>query len=320
MRFLLALALILVSVGFGSRSGAEPLNEAAPGLACPECGTIMDAIQVPEGILAVGERGLIIHGTSGSDWRQLAVPVRRMLTAVAEAGNGHLVAVGHDALILENPGIDQAWTVVRINPERDTPLLDIWMAGDGRGLAVGAYGLVLATEDHGRNWSPRQLDPEEPHFYAVREDSEGSLFIVGEFGTVLRSRDQGENWVSLDTGWDGSFFGLRAGPGRLLLYGLEGTVLDSRDGGESWQRLESGVSSSLYDAVFMPDGRAVVVGADGTVLVESTGNFRRLPSSRRKAFTTVLVSDLDSVLLLGENGVNRLSLLNGDPVQQENRP
>ena len=319
MRFLLALALVLVSVGVGSRSGAEPLNDAAPGLACPECGMITDAIRVSQGILAVGERGLIVHSTSGNDWRQLAVPVRRMLTGVAETGNGHLVAIGHDALVLNNAGIGQAWTVVRMDPERDTPLLDIWVAGDGRGLAVGAYGLVLETEDHGRSWSSRQLDPEEPHFYAVREDSDGALFIIGEFGAVFRSRDNGENWTSLDTGWDGSFFGLRTIPGRLLLYGLEGTILDSRDGGESWQRLESGVSSSLYDAVFMPDGRAVVVGADGTVLVESTGNFRLLPASRREAFTTVMVSDPDSVLLFGENGVNRLSLSNGE-VQRENWP
>jgi len=320
VRPLLVLALMLVSAGFGFRSGAEPLSEAAPVLACPECGKITDAIRVSESILAVGERGLVVHGTSGNGWTQIAAPVRRMLTAIARAGNGHLVAVGHDALILNNAGIDTAWTVVQASPQQDIPLLDIWMDGDGRGLAVGAYGLVLTTEDHGHRWSPRTLDPEAPHFYAVREDSDGTLFIVGEFGAVFRSRDQGKSWASLETGWDGTFFGLRAGPaGRLLLYGLEGTILDSRDGGESWQRLESGVSASLYDAVFMPDGRVVVVGADGIVLVESAGNFQRIPSSRRGAISTALVSDPDSVLLFGENGINRLSLA-GEPGERENRP
>lgn len=255
MRPLPALALLLLSAGtVPSLSCAEPLDEAAPGLACPECSQITDAIAIPDGIVAVGEHGLIVRGTLNGNWKQVQAPVRRMLTAVTRTAGGHLVAVGHDALVLTNAGPNAVWTVVQASPELDMPLLDIWIARDGRGFAVGAYGLVLATEDYGRSWSHRQIDPEESHFYAIREAPDGKLFIAGEFGTVFRSRDRGESWTRLDIGWDGTFFGFRAGrAGRLLLYGLEGTILESRDGGEIWQHLESGVSASLYDAVFLPD-------------------------------------------------------------------
>ena len=309
---MLALLLIVAST-ISSLSCAEPLDEAAPGLACPECSLITDAIAVPEGIVAVGEHGLIVRGTLNGGWKQTPAPVRRMLTSVTRTADGHFVAVGHDALVLTNAGPEAVWTVIQASPESDMPLLDIWIAGDGKGLAVGAYGLALATQDHGRSWSRRSIDPEESHFYAIREAPDGTLFIAGEFGTVFRSRDGGESWTRLNTGWDGTFFGFRAErAGRLLLYGLEGTILESRDGGEIWKRLESGVSASLYDAVFLPDDRAVVVGADGTVLIESTaGKFERIARARREAITTVLKTGPDSVLLFGEGGIDRLALPSG---------
>ena len=283
---------------------------------CPECGLITAAIAIPGGFVAVGERGLIVHGTAGN-WQQAPAPSRRMLTGVTETGGGNLVAVGHDALILANREPGAAWTVVRASPELDAPLLDIWIAGNGRGLAVGAYGMALATENHGLDWSPREIDPDEPHFYAIREAPDGTLFIAGEFGTVLRSRDDGATWTRLDAGWDGTFFGFRArDDGRLLLYGLEGTLLESYDGGETWHHLASGVFSALYDAVFLPDGQAVVVGADGTILIESpTGSFERVDRASREAITAVLATGLDSVLLFGERGIDHLTLTVADDGQ-----
>ena len=314
MRPSLASALLLVSAfTLPSLSLPEPLDEPAPVLACPECALITDAIEAPHGIMAVGERGLIAEGELPGGWKQIPVPVRRMLTAVTHTAEGHLVAVGHDALVLTNAGPELLWTVIHASPELDMPLLDIWIAGDGKGLAVGAYGLALITDDHGRSWSRQHIDPEESHFYAIREAPDKTLFIAGEFGTVLRSRDRGVSWVRLDTGWDGTFFGVQADrAGRLLLYGLEGAILESRDGGEAWHRLESGVSTSLYDAAFLSDDRAVIVGADGMVLVESApGRFERISRARREAITAVLVTAPDSVLLFGEGGTDRLTLSSG---------
>lgn len=292
----------------------------APVLACPECSLITDAIAVPQGMVAVGERGLIAYRAPDGDWNQVPVPVRRMLTAVTRTGAGHLVAVGHDATILTNTGARANWTVLRVNPQRDMPLLDVWMTEDGSGFAVGAYGLVLATKDHGLSWARQQVDPREFHFYSIRETPDGALFIAGEFGTVFRSRNRGISWARLDTGWDGTFFGLGISrSGRILLCGLEGAVLESRDGGQAWRSLDSSVSTSLYDIAFLPDDRAVIAGADGTVLVESTpGRFERIVRAHRGAITAIVVTGPDSVLLFGEGGMHRLALQPGLPAGLDN--
>lgn len=306
----LAYMLFMVSASLPpSLLHADPLDEAAAMVACPKCGLIIAAVAIPDGFVAVGERGLIVRGTTGN-WQQAPVPSRRMLTAITKTADGSLVAVGHDALILASTGPEVAWTVVRASPELDAPLLDVWIAGDGKGLAVGAYGMGLTTENHGRDWAPREIDPDEPHFYAIREAPHGTLFIAGEFGTVLRSRDSGKSWTKLNAGWDGTFFGFRArDDGRLLLYGLEGTLLESTDDGETWRHLESSVFSALYDAVFLPNGQAVIVGADGTVLIESpTGSFGRVDRASREAITAVLATGPDSVLLFGQGGIDHLTL------------
>ena len=320
MRHPLALALLLISAA-NPVCRADPLNESAPDLACPDCNQINAATSTGNGIVAVGAHGLIAHSASGHRWQQLPGPVRRMLTAVTGTREGGLVAAGHDALILHSPGTGKSWAVVHADPALDAPLLDLWVGGDGRGLAVGAYGLVLLTEDHGRSWSRHEIDPRKPHFYAIEETPGGSLFVCGEFGTVLRSRDRGRNWTRLNVGWDGTFFGCRSGPQeRMLLYGLEGVILESHDDGRTWLRRKTGISASLYAADSLPDARLLVAGANGTVLLETpAGTFERIPRAQRESITEILVISQNTVLLFGEGGIQRLELPSGMPATADPR-
>ncbi len=320
MRHPLALALLLISAATASSlPRAEPLDERAPILACPACGQINAAARTQDGILAVGTRGLIVHRTlSGDQWQQIRGPVRRMLTAVTGTREGHLVAVGHDALILSSPTAGTGWTVVHADPELDTPLFDLWIGQDGRGLAVGAYGLALLTTDYGRSWSRHEIDAQEAHFYAIDEAADGSLFVCGEFGTMLKSHNRGEDWARLDVGWDGTFFGCQSGPAnRVLAYGLEGVLRESLDGGKSWQQLETGISTSLYDAAFLPDNRTIIAGADGIVLLETpTGKFERISRTHSESILEILVTSPDTVLLFGEGGIQLLDLSDNLPAEK----
>ena len=86
-------------------------------------------------------------------------------------------------------------------------------------------------------------------------------------------------------------------------------ILESRDQGASWRRLETGSSASIYDATFLADGRAVVVGAGGTVLIETaTGKFEHIAHHLRGSLTAVLARDPHTLVLFGEDGVHTLAL------------
>ena len=49
------------------------------------------------------------------------------------------------------------WERVHHAPEDERPLLDVWFADAERGLAIGAYGELLATSDGGDTWETRAI-------------------------------------------------------------------------------------------------------------------------------------------------------------------
>lgn len=296
----------LASVVAQNSAFADPLNEPAALLAHTQFHPLYSAVHTPSGVLAAGSRGVILR-KQNNEWLQVGSPVRRTLTGMTELGDGNVLVVGHDALILSGSATGNNWQVIYSDPEFDAPLFDIWVGSEGFGLSVGAYGLALATEDFGQTWEQRTIDLDEPHFNAIHQTAEGTLFIAGEFGTVLRSRDLGVNWERLDVDYDATFFGIESDTqGRLILFGIRGRVSVSSDLGDSWSHLDIDTKSSIFDAVFLEDGRAVLAGFNGTLLIESSAGsnfFQILPNFYGGTFTKILIISPDTLLLFGSGGI-----------------
>lgn len=211
------------------------------------------------------------------------------------------------------------------------PLLDIWFSDENRGLAVGAYGLLLSTEDGGKSWTlhPSYLDnADKLHFYAIAALSEELIFVCGEFGTFWRSRDAGKNWETLEPPYHGSLFGVLAipgepvprgssagtGDGELLAFGLRGALLRSSDLGDSWQSVDGAQNVSLLGGSFSASGRLALVGTSGALLLsDENGHAPRLvylPS--KSTFANVIFVDDESLLLVGNNGFETWSSRAGE--------
>ncbi len=135
------------------------------------------------------------------------------------------------------------------------PLMDVWFADAGHGIAVGAYGSLLVTADGGRTWSDaraRMDNPDELHYYAIAPGGGGRLLIVGESGIMFRSRDGGAQLGAAPCGLRGARCSAHspcrpATPSTCI--GLQGNVLVSRDFGDTWtapaQRAASPCSPAL---------------------------------------------------------------------------
>lgn len=267
--------------------------------------------------IIVGERGHILVSESRSDWRQVeGVPTRATLTAVTAVGD-KVWAVGHDGIILHSGDGGQSWAVQRLdpkdppsddpmaeyNPQDGAPLLDVVFEDASRGYAVGAFSLMLRTDDGGASWTavdvtpaPAAIDPaaaaevdpameeagdewtfseddlaldeeDDPHLNGLVRTGSGLLLVVGERGSAFRSRDAGVTWERLQLPYAGSMFGVLAlGDEHLVAYGLRGHVLETRDGGTSWTELDTSTELSLMGGAALPEGGFVVVGANGVVL------------------------------------------------------
>jgi photosystem II stability/assembly factor-like uncharacterized protein len=292
---------------------------------------ILDAVEVDGDYIAVGDRGHILISTDGgASWTQQSVPTRAMLTAVWFHDRQTGWAVGHDALVLKTTDGGSTWTPKYCAPDPEQPLFDVWFDSAGRrGLAVGAYGFLLSTSDGGETWEAGSLDAttwESPaedaggeddpasealaggvHLYKIAAAADGTLYIGAEAGKFYRSGDGGESWYSMPTPYDGSFFGvLPAGGETVLAFGLRGNLFVSPDRGESWSQLETPEPVSLNDGILLDNGRVVLVGMAGTLLVgTAAGGFELVQQEDRKAIVQVLTQN-GSLLLFGEAGAVKI--------------
>lgn len=193
------------------------------------------------------------------------------------------------------------WSYDIVDPSEGVPVLDLLFTDASHGFAIGAYSLMLVTTDGGVTWTARSalgggeedaapaveeapaaegddwtfdesdlaLDAEsDPHFNAIARAGSGALVIAGERGAFLRSRDGGETWDSKRLPYEGSMFGVLAwNDDHILVYGLRGNVYESRDLGDSWTRVETGITTSLMGGHALDNGGAILVGANGVVLM-----------------------------------------------------
>jgi photosystem II stability/assembly factor-like uncharacterized protein len=313
--------MVAVASAQAVREGAwkDPATAEAERLPLVARSLLLAGTQSAQRAVVVGERGHVLLSESRTDWRQARlVPTRSTLTAVTAVGD-KLWAVGHDQVIIHSSDGGETWSLQHASPwtpekaddpRASAPLLSVLFLDENRGFAVGAYGLLMRTEDGGRNWervdlvrersedeavpAPESEDGEEasggvedwlfseedlelgeeedPHLNAIVRTGDGSLFIAAERGAAFRSTDGGENWERISLPYEGSMFGAIGYQGRhVLVYGLRGHVFESLDLGDTWRPLETGTELSIMGGAPLADGGAVLVGANGLILTRSAG-------------------------------------------------
>ena len=195
------------------------------------------------------------------------------------------------------------------------PLLDIWFADERNGYAMGAYGILLQTNDSGTTWhliSGRLDNPDNYHLYGIARSVSGALLIAGEAGTLLRSTDNGETWDRPASPYQGSFFGIVAAQdGSVLAFGLRGNVFRTNDDGDTWTAVVTGDQRTLLSGMTQADGRIVLVGSAGAVLVSDDHgiNFKTVTTSGNSFYSGVTETADGRLMLVGFGGV---SVLDGE--------
>lgn len=260
-------------------------------------------------LVAVGDRGNILLSTDGKTWKQVAVPVNATLTAVAFADAKNGWAVGHDAAILHTVDGGLSWTLQQFKPEKGEPLLNVMAIDAQRAYGVGAYGMFLYTIDGGATWNEVDapaIRDDGLHLNSLIRLADGSLFIVGETGLAGVSVDDGVTWERLTVPYEGSLFGaLPRGEKGALVFGLRGNVLISDDvKAGTWTAVDIGSVQSMFGGAVLPDGRTVLVGADGAIVYIAPDGSARLGTPASGSLSGV-VAMADQLHWVGEAGVGR---------------
>ena len=258
-----------------------------------------------ERLIAVGEDGsVLVSDDRGAHWSPGANAFDAMLTAVdfTSADTGY--AVGHDALILISRDRGRHWFSLQTDLQDPSPLLQLRMHDAKLGLAVGAYGRVLRTED-GQTWTRIAHGDDDRHVYGIAWVDARRVVVVGERGLILASDDAGLHWRAVASPYDGSLFGVLALPdGALIAYGMRGRLLRSTDAGAHWQMLDTPTPTFLFGADRAPDGRIWIAGGNGSLLESHDGgaHFSLVETGRKDDFAGVLALDARTLVLVGDHG------------------
>lgn len=272
---------------------------------------LLDGTVAGRTIVVVGERGAIFRSPDNAlTWQAAVSRETATLTGVAFAPDGtHGWAVGHDALILTTSDAGRTWQKQWQGESLADSFLDVLALDAQRVIAVGAYGLCLASTDGGKSWVRRKVLDEDYHFNRLSRGPTGTLYLAGEHGTLLRSTDSGATWGRIPAAYDGSFYGIVALDAHTLLaHGLRGHVFRSVDDGATWTLVATPQPVLLATAIqlksnvvlFGGHARAVLLSRDNgttvtawnTSLATAVAEFLEIPDGR--------------ILALGEAGATLL--------------
>jgi photosystem II stability/assembly factor-like uncharacterized protein len=299
-----AVALSVPGTSWAQSAFKDPLDHPAQQVVRVNLRPSMAITRAGDRLVAVGLRGLVIASTDGGkNWKQATVPVQSDLLAVhfPAATTGWIV--GHDGVVLRSDDGGSSWVKqldvrsagpqfrkyyeqraaagdasaqralkqVEQNFKEGTalPFLDVFFEDQNRGYAVGSYGLLIATTDGGKTWTPwfDRIESEQLNLNSVRGIN-GEVMIVGEQGRVYRLDRDKERFTATSTGYAGSFFGLAGNAKATLAFGLRGVVYRSDAKAKDWQQVKTPSEATIVSGGVDPgDSRFLLVNGAGQILV-----------------------------------------------------
>lgn len=282
----------------------DSLDDPAIQIKEPAKVVLLSITKAGNRLVAVGERGVIITSDdAGKSWKQAAVPSSDSLTVVKFVSPTVGWAAGHSGLVLHTEDGGRSWicqlngrmagqlasaamkaryagkstpdAVAQLeNAERmvndgpDKPFLDLYFEDAQNGLLVGAYGMIVRTEDGGKTWSSwmdRLDNPEGHHLYAVNKVG-NNIYIAGEQGLFFQSTDGGKKFKKFVTPYAGTYFAMTAAPdGDLILAGMKGTIM--RFSGKTFTKVQSPSNVNLSAMTWLSNGSLLLLNQDGKMLI-----------------------------------------------------
>lgn len=332
----------------GREKFIDPLDVAAAKSAFASKKDLVGITRAGDRLVAVGQLGHIVFSDdSGIRWDQATVPVSTDLVAVYFPSATQGWAVGHDGVVLHSSDRGSSWQqqmsgrqlmdvakkYYDSHPATNDAdasqrqqfmdqfdaaapaftFLDIWFRNDNEGYAIGAFNLTFKTMDGGKNWTPwfdRTENPRGYHLYSIQGDASG-VYVVGELGLIMRLNESSERFVSLQSPYEGSFFGVMVRGDHIIAYGLRGNAFVSANAGKSWQKLNNPSDESITGGVWLSNGDALLISQSGELLrsVSSNLSLSRLPQGNGFPSNAVVVTEGGKALaVVGPVGVEQLQL------------
>ena len=159
-------------------------------------------------------------------------------------------------------------------------LRDIAFYNAGTGYAVGEGGVVLKTNNGGKQWV-KATSPTSSDLVSLTLLDSAALLVtsaaVDGAGTVFESVNGGKSWFKVLS--DAATFYAAAAPGKAL-YSVSTKLYNSQDFGKSWQVLQSLNPTTVYQQLLFSDSKTgIIAGNIAGMVTYSTAFLRTIDGS-----------------------------------------
>ncbi len=263
------------------------------------------AINQEGGLLAVGERGIIIRSTDqGATWKQMPSPVDITLASVLYETSQKVWAVGQAATILRSENGGQTWRIMHYKPSDLRYYLKV-VIRNGVIYITGSDGELFTSRDDGAKWQMTTMDTGEmvPHLFSLAFVGQTGILSAERGSVFLRDGDDGV-WKPLAVAYNGSFFGVTSFADHFLLFGMSGRAFLVNPDGSNQRIVDTRTTQFLLDAAVLPEqNQALMVGRGGAiVVVDANGQVIKSYQRPDNADITAIAVHGDAVYLTTMKG------------------
>lgn len=200
--------------------------------------------------------------------------------------------------------LKSSWKVLPSNVSNS--LNSIYFLSDSTGFACGNKGVLIYTENGGRDWKTL-IDSSGIDLYDIDFLGATRGFIVGSDGILLSSVDTGKTWQRINIPATESLFkiyflgDLKTG----FIVGAKGTIFKTNDGGISWYQVNSPTQELLYSISFIDNNTGFIVGWNGEVLktTDSGNDWSEIKKFSDQYLKDIKFFDSKSGIIVGGSGV-----------------
>ncbi|MGB0889033.1 MAG: WD40/YVTN/BNR-like repeat-containing protein [Solirubrobacterales bacterium] len=306
----------VVSVGGQVFRTTDGANSWTPVLDLGGAGLyVFDFTSATHGVAVGNSAATLITTNGGATWSSHAsLASGENLRALSCASVTHCLAATADSQrILNSVDGGVTWTPVTASTAK---LAGVGLVNPSRGIAVGATGTIVSTDDTGATWT--QINGGVAgEFSRISALSPNNAVITGRNGALAHSTDGGRSWrpVNVSTSAevvDAAFVGVSRG---YVLDGV-GAVLRTDNAGSSWRFLDTGTTSRARNLHVVNDSTLLLVGPKGILRSTNAGEtfsalgnraFRRLAMSKLDVAGSTLFAYGSKVLVVSKNKGRRWS-------------
>jgi photosystem II stability/assembly factor-like uncharacterized protein len=137
--------------------------------------------------------------------------------------------------------------------------------------AVGGFGTIVRTTDHGATWKRQGSHTTQPLYDVDFADAQEG-WVVGRSGLILHTADGGETWEQQQSDTDKHLFSVDfVGSQVGVAAGDWGAIVTTNDGGKTWVQRALAEDVILNDVSMVDGSHGFIVGELGKVFATEDG-------------------------------------------------